>query len=799
MNALPRSNEAVRLLFRYRGRIARPSRKWAVGGGQWAENSGLAAGLARRADESDKKVRPKNGLLLVCSALLLLGILCCQAVAVGQTSPLRQSPQKPDAAELADQYVAGFIERQRLEAGNAFLERELHRVKAAGEPGSPGRLLLEDLKWADARDRQALTRLLAENARPVVQDLVQAADGLQKEADELRETWQRIRRSVNRRRFLLFEVKGSRWVAGQLASLLSVDKRWFWLFGLTAIACLVGLAFHDRRHELRRLLNGGRARAMKLSKFLSAAMVVLAILTLSTFLMGNRIYEALLTVGSGGESSPRQAIAAQNTALAQEIKELEEQRQQLDSQHQQVQSRWLETLGNSLPDGAPLPWQWQQFRTQLLEIAGELAVLESVPRTVQTDLDQLDQLNRELAAHTEATARYLRLRGWIRGALGLALIGLAAVGGFLFQRGVRQRREITHSTCPLCLGRNHLDSVAPLGAQQPGLENPAPEGEPAPPEEPRREFALVRCNNVVSQQPYEECDYTFNAAYRPMVKQCFPTLGVPQAGKTHWLAMLYWTLNRGDYPKSVEFERIRSRSSEDFDVIVEEILNSRIGTAATQRDRIPHPLVFNFRDRDRWGRSNVLVNIFDYSGEVTSDMGVEDYRRRRALEAEGFFFFLDPTYPAEPQAKALADFREDLRLIRGIKTGRQIRTPVALCVSKIDRLAGQSYTLPDGGDAIQRFYDELGEIDPTGEAITMKVIEGRSRLTARLRDTIWPGWQIERQIHDLFGGRYLFFPVTPVGLDGRGESDLSLRTISPFGLLEPLLWLLQMNGYPILE
>ena len=54
------------------------------------------------------------------------------------------------------------------------------------------------------------------------------------------------------------------------------------------------------------------------------------------------------------------------------------------------------------------------------------------------------------------------------------------------------------------------------------------------------------------------------------------------------------------------------------------------------------------------------------------------------------------------------------------------------------------------------------------------------------------------RFHDLFGGRYMFFPLTPVGLDGRGETDLSLRTISPFGLLEPLVWLLEMNGYPIL-
>lgn len=44
----------------------------------------------------------------------------------------------------------------------------------------------------------------------------------------------------------------------------------------------------------------------------------------------------------------------------------------------------------------------------------------------------------------------------------------------------------------------------------------------------------------------------------------------------------------------------------------------------------------------------------------------------------------------------------------------------------------------------------------------------------------------------------MFFPLTPVGLEGCGQTDLNLRTIAPFGLLEPLLWLLERSGYPVL-
>jgi hypothetical protein len=78
--------------------------------------------------------------------------------------------------------------------------------------------------------------------------------------------------------------------------------------------------------------------------------------------------------------------------------------------------------------------------------------------------------------------------------------------------------------------------------------------------------------------------------------------------------------------------------------------------------------------------------------------------------------------------------------------------------------------------------------------MSVETIEARSKLMSRLRDTVWPGWQID----DLFGGRFVFFPLTPVGLDGLGERDLTRRTIAPVGLLEPLLWLLHMNGYPVL-
>jgi hypothetical protein len=66
---------------------------------------------------------------------------------------------------------------------------------------------------------------------------------------------------------------------------------------------------------------------------------------------------------------------------------------------------------------------------------------------------------------------------------------------------------------------------------------------------------------------------------------------------------------------------------------------------------------------------------------------------------------------------------------------------------------------------------------------------------------MFPGWNVERALRESFGGRYMFFPMSAVGLEGAelGVEDLSRRTIAPCGMIEPLLWLLHMHGYCVLH
>jgi hypothetical protein len=265
--------------------------------------------------------------------------------------------------------------------------------------------------------------------------------------------------------------------------------------------------------------------------------------------------------------------------------------------------------------------------------------------------------------------------------------------------------------------------------------------------------------------------------------------------------MLYRELSLGNYVGNIEFHKIRSKSAEVFDRLVEDLIIHRVGPAATQASELPYPLIFDFQDHDRWGRSRALISLFDYSGEVMGGMSLDQPQRRRALVADAYLVFCDPTQSSHHQKRELVDFAADVRLLQRSATVcrparmRRRHPPVAICMPKIDLLVSVLSGYPD----LERFYRDLAEIDDKYLPMSMAQIEARSTLVSSIFELVFPGWQIERQVSTTFGGRCMFFPLTPVGLGELGETDLRERILQPYGILEPLLWLLHVNGYPTLR
>lgn len=700
---------------------------------------------------------------------------------------LELTPEQSKAAhKISEKYVQTFCETIQNRARFKFLKQEnLFMDEAVEEHGAYTSFLkqLGAMKEADLEKyNPEITKIMEEGTAPAVETLKDIQDGLVNEAHKSLETWQDLHQTLVEREYLQFELKSNRHIVTQIASMFSMDKRWFWLLGVFAFGVLVAVAWHDRRHEIRRWLNGGRARQMKLAQILMVCFSGLVILTLVSFFMGETIYRAMLDL-TFRTTAPHAVYTNLISDLEKESKDLQVRIQKEEKDIKAAHGKWQQMAVKKISDSSKFIGAWQTWRNSVEEIVVQSLLLQEINGKINEDNEKLLQIDRAMAALSGDTLFFLRIKHLVRFLLGSMLAILTFLGIACFWSEVHARLRRTQNTCPHCLSENTLEPCDENGLQMPSNNY--------------KSKNLI-CTKVVQENPYEICGYSFPRALAPLTKLSFPTLGIPQVGKTHWLTMLYWEIANRYYPK-LGFSCVPSSVTEEMDRRVDEIMLHRIGTAATQRDSIPLPLVLRYKDKDPLGRTEILADIFDYSGEITTDAPSDDYRRERALKSEGFLFFMDPTYPWHPQAEALKRFRKDLKSIKGLRKNESLHLPIAVCLTKIDLLPLVKSLGAEAEREAIRFYEALGQIDPTGIDLNKDVIDRRSELTDELRKKIWPDWDMESQINDLFGGRYKFFPLTPVGLDGVGEADLRLRTIAPFGLVEPLAWLLEMSGYPTLD
>ena len=687
-------------------------------------------------------------------------------------------------------YAQVVEEYAKLDAEIQVLRSELAALKKIDGPS--GSVILEGFESKEPVLQglhTKLVELLDANFAGVPLSLVEVESGSVSVIEGLKRDLTAARTHLMADRRRLVEVGAEGRFLGQLASLINVNNRWMWLGGVIAFGTLLGLILHDRRHAVRRLLWVRRARAISQIAFGLAVFAIPLLPTIITFMLGDQNYDKLLAVTSQQSASVLgEDPSDQLNEIRSEISKLTMTRKQLAEEKSELFDKRQKRLA-AVYAKSRLPEDWKLFRDRISNSHTGLLVTKSLATALGEDVKRLNTLKSKLSENEKKIKSNSQKKGLIGAAVGGTLLSLVLAGGYVFQKGVNARRKRISTTCPRCLSINTLE-----------VEHAA-EGTPA---ELRSSLSQLHCTNVFDEFTNDICNFTFPSQYRDRVKISFPTLGVASSGKTFWLAMVYQQLNLGRAPDGVHFERIQSSGSTVFDRHVADILQARIATGAT-RIELPEPLIFGFRDRDPYsfGGTDILVNMFDFAGTITVSRDLRNSIRIRQLNSEGYLFFLDPTKESDTQIEALLKFREEVKLVKGIGAGQQLDTPVALCLSKLDMAVYQHYAL--GGDVMSSFFDDLNRVDSQTQPMSLTRMKMRSELVGQLRDTIWQNWEIEKQIQGLFGDRFLFFPMTPVGLPPQGVTDeesindLTQRTIEPYGILEPLLWLLHMNGYPVLK
>jgi hypothetical protein len=337
-------------------------------------------------------------------------------------------------------------------------------------------------------------------------------------------------------------------------------------------------------------------------------------------------------------------------------------------------------------------------------------------------------------------------------------------------------------TCPKCLGKGTL----------------RPDGDYFDADEKGERCPTLRCDKVLDTPSYQECGFSCLAEQMRMPQLSFAAVAPSCCGgTTTWFTILHHLFKTGAYPRGLTLREWPTMGSGDLELLLEDLLVDRALPAATQTWPMPHPLAVYLDDGDPSKGSEATANVFDFPGETIVRMSLDSMLRRRMLSADGLFLFLDLVcggYHGH-QENAVRSAIADLWALRRLGPNRQSPLFLAVCVSKLDLLVNVDMpeSTPEGWR--EAFYERLKAADAEHAAWTGARIKARSELTAELLSRVWPEWPVVRQLRDLFGDDCEFFPMSVFGFSVLGQTDVRDRAIEPYGVLEPLLWLLHKSGY----
>ena len=484
-------------------------------------------------------------------------------LAAGCSTPTNNAPLIDPAAEaVVDAAVSRFEASAQMAATESVVAAGLR--DADQEKLGP----LQLLAGLDPGDQRALAGVLLRRIQDATRPIAADNDRLRGIRDPLVSEWRTCSDERLAQAKLADATERDARKAQQTALVLGTENRWFWLSGLIAVASLFAVFALDRRHEIRRYLNGGSARDLGLGRLLIVAFALMATVTAALFFASDGLLVDLLSGGRAGTQLTRieQQRADDATEAARKAADLQAKRTALATKKSVIETQ----IASLVPADVAGPllddwWAYWQAATDNRGLKDEIAAIAERFSKDKQDVDPegADSLTAGINANRKTAASWRRGANLIAGFIGVGLLGLVAAGFAWYLRGVSRRTRDLTQTCPLCLSKGKLTADD-------------------------RQTSTIRCHNVISESPFEECNFDFPEMFREVPKLSFPTLGVPSSGKTHWLAMVYRQLNQGaDIPNDVEFAKIRSQSSEEFDRICEDLLRSKVGPASNSTVRSP--------------------------------------------------------------------------------------------------------------------------------------------------------------------------------------------------------------------
>lgn len=557
-----------------------------------------------------------------------------------------------------------------------------------------------------------------------------------------------------------------------------------WTFVSFGIACLLG--WHEVRVPYRRWARAGMPGGAVIQTPTAAVATLL--------LLGC----GLLNGCQGPfQKAERPTIDALHKVAEDELKQTTAEANQLQGEvnerHEKIITAWCDFSDLVDDRKAALKARDRELVEKLRTVAVRAATQSKLIDDITTNLN-VDYAKRDIklnglvleAQNKSSTVSLLRTGS------ALSLGALALLPLWVARRNVRRQRNREAKTCPQCL------SMGSLVVRR----TPRNEGGYS-------ESSYLEC--TAADESGNACGYQLARSHQRVTRLCFPTVGIRSSGKTHMLTTAYSAIYNRTAPSRASFQPAPSVMDERFRQYIELILRRRSEAGGTVHDTeyLP-PLLVHARDVDFWGPSSVMINLFDYSGELVEETPLAQMLRPRAMNMDGFMVFFDPTqiYGAEDgkanatledQVRALANFYQQMADIRGLEPGTRISNPVAICISKFDLLETEN---PIGGECLPEILKLDGPLKPIGdEPVTLSMLKARSEVVEEMLPRIFPGVNIRRLVEEYFGTQMLFFPMSSVNLniDEFGRVDPTSRNPVPYGVVEPILWLMHMHGYCVLD